>query len=94
MAAFGLALLALFLYMSAAFIVSVIRKDNGTADIAYGWGFVLIAWITYVLGTHSLHGILVSVLATVWAARLSIRIYLRNKGKPEDYRYRAWREEW
>lgn len=91
---FFLALAALFLYMCGAFVISLIRKDNGIADIAYGWGFVLVAWITFTVGTHSIHGILVSLLATIWAARLSIRIYLRNKGKPEDFRYRAWREQW
>lgn len=94
MTPFLLAAGSLVLYMCTAYLVALIRKDNGTADIAYGGGFVVVAWITYALGTHSLHGILVSVLATVWAARLSIRIYLRNIGKPEDYRYRAWREAW
>ncbi|MBA3788812.1 DUF1295 domain-containing protein [Patescibacteria group bacterium] len=89
-----IALSCLFLYMCFAFIISLIRKDNGTADIAYGWGFVLVACVTYILGTQSFHGFLVTGLATIWAARLSIRIYLRNRGKPEDFRYRTWREEW
>ncbi len=91
---FLFALIALFLYMCGAFIISLIRRDNGTADIAYGGGFVLVAWISYVLGTHPAHGMLVSILATLWAARLSIRIYLRNTGKPEDFRYRTWRQQW
>jgi steroid 5-alpha reductase family enzyme len=89
-----LALGCLFVYMCLAFVVSVIRKDNGTADIAYGWGFVLVAWVTYAFGTQSFHAALVSVLATIWAARLSIRIYLRSRGKPEDFRYKTWREQW
>lgn len=88
------ALLALALYMGTAFVISLIRKDNGTADVAYGWGFVLVAWVTYTLGVQSITGLLVSCLATVWAARLSIRIYLRNRGKPEDFRYKAWRDAW
>lgn len=90
----ALALFGLFIYMCIAFVISLVRKDNGTADIAYGWGFVLIALITYILGTHSLHGFMVSLLAVIWAARLSVRIYLRNHGKPEDFRYRVWREQW
>lgn len=84
----------LLIYMSCAFVVSLIRKDNGTADIAYGWGFVLVAWTTYLLGTPGLAALIASILTTVWAARLSIRIYFRNKGKPEDFRYKTWREEW
>lgn len=85
---------ALFVYMCIAFVVSLVRKDNGTADIAYGWGFALVAWATFFLGTQSVLGFLLSTIATVWAARLSIRIYLRNHGKPEDFRYKKWREEW
>ncbi|HEY0948147.1 MAG TPA: DUF1295 domain-containing protein [Candidatus Paceibacterota bacterium] len=84
----------LFVYMCIAFIVSLVRKDNGTADIAYGWGFALVAWVTFFLGTQSVLGFVLSAIATVWAARLSIRIYLRNRGKPEDFRYKKWREEW
>jgi steroid 5-alpha reductase family enzyme len=89
-----IALAALFLYMCGAFWISLKRKDNGTADIAYGWGFVLVAWVSYVLGAPGVVALTVSLLATVWAARLSIRIYLRGRGKPEDFRYKKWREEW
>lgn len=86
--------IALFVYMTSAYVVSLIIKDNGIADIAYGGGFALLAWLSYVLGGGSLAGFFVSVLATVWALRLSVRIFLRNHGKPEDFRYRAWREAW
>lgn len=85
---------ALLVYMCAAFAVSLVRKDNGTADIAYGWGFALVAWVTFMLGTQTVLGFALSAIATIWAARLSIRIYLRNHGKPEDFRYKKWREEW
>jgi len=88
------AALLLLVYMCAAFAVSLVRQDNGIADIAYGGGFVLVAWTTYLLGNPGLAAFLASVLATVWAARLSIRIYLRNRGKPEDFRYKQWREDW
>jgi steroid 5-alpha reductase family enzyme len=88
------ALIYLFVYMCVAFGISLIRKDNGTADIAYGWAFVLVAWITYILGNHGPFAFVASLLATIWAARLSIRIYLRGRGKPEDFRYKKMRHEW
>lgn len=84
----------LFVYMCGAFGVSLIRKDNGTADIAYGWGFALLAWVSYYFGTENLVGFLASILATIWALRLSLRIYLRGRGKPEDFRHAAWRAAW
>ncbi len=88
------ALLFLFIYMCGAFVVSLIRHDNGTADIAYGWGFVVVAWTTFMFGVPGPAALLASILATIWAARLSIRIYLRNIGKPEDFRYKEWRDVW
>jgi steroid 5-alpha reductase family enzyme len=33
-------------------------------------------------------------LVTIWGLRLAIHIYSRNKGKAEDFRYKAWREQW
>jgi steroid 5-alpha reductase family enzyme len=38
--------------------------------------------------------LIVTVLVVIWAARLSIHIYLRNRNKTEDYRYKAWRDAW
>lgn len=88
------ALILLFVYMCSAFAISLVRRDNGTADIAYGWGFVLVAWTTFLLGNPGSAAFLASIFATVWAARLSVRIYLRNVGKPEDFRYKEWRDAW
>lgn len=43
---------------------------------------------------QSLRGFLVNVLVTIWGSRLAYHIYLRNRGKKEDYRYENWRREW
>ncbi|MDB5237507.1 MAG: 3-oxo-5-alpha-steroid 4-dehydrogenase 1 [Parcubacteria group bacterium] len=91
---FIIAAIFLFIYMCFAFVISLIRKDNGTADVAYGWGFVLLAWITWAHGTPGIPAFVADILVTIWAARLSLRIYLRGRGKPEDFRYKKWREEW
>lgn len=83
------------LYMSGMFVVSLIKKDNGIADVAYGWGFILITYsILYFYGTLSLPQIVITGLITLWALRLSYRIYRRNHGKPEDFRYKNWRDTW
>jgi steroid 5-alpha reductase family enzyme len=88
------ALVTLFLYMCFVFVVALFQKNMGIADIAYGWGFVLIALFTLMVGQPGVAGILATMLSIVWAARLSVRIYLRNKNKPEDYRYASMREKW
>jgi steroid 5-alpha reductase family enzyme len=85
----------LFGYMTSWFCISLIRKRNDIADIAWGLGFVLLAWVSFFLSLmYSQRGLLVTILVSIWGLRLTWHIYLRNKGKPEDYRYLAWRKEW
>jgi steroid 5-alpha reductase family enzyme len=38
--------------------------------------------------------LIAATLILIWGVRLAIRIYLRNRGKGEDIRYRKWRETW
>lgn len=89
-------LLALVLlgYMSFWFIVSIIKKRNDVADIAWGLGFVLLAWLSFFLSGFFIKALLVNGLVTIWGLRLALHIYNRNKNKPEDARYMEWRRTW
>lgn len=81
--------------MSLWFVVSLIKKRNDVADIAWGLGFVLLASVSYFISEASgVRGILVGILVSIWGLRLAWHIHARNKGKAEDYRYLAWRKEW
>jgi len=85
----------LWAYMTIWFFFSLLKKRNDIADIAWGLGFVLLAWCSYFLaGTFSVRSLMVDVLVSMWGIRLASHIYKRNKGKPEDYRYQTWRREW
>lgn len=85
----------LFVYMSLWFVVSLIKKRNDVADVAWGFGFVLITWASFFLSDDSsVRGLLVCLLVSIWGLRLAWHIHTRNKGKAEDYRYLAWRKEW
>lgn len=87
--------LILFVYMSFCFVVSLIRKRNDIADVAWGIGFILISWSAFFLSENFGNlALLANILVSVWGARLAWHIYNRNKGKSEDYRYLAWRKEW
>jgi steroid 5-alpha reductase family enzyme len=87
--------LILLVYMSLWFIVSLIKKRNDVADIAWGLGFVLLAWISYLISNDSgVRGLPVVTLVSIWGLRLALHIYKRNEGKKEDYRYLLWRKEW
>lgn len=86
--------LTLLAYMTAWFILSVIKKRNDLADIAWGLGFILLSWLALFLGSFSLRGLLVNLLISVWGGRLAWHIWQRNRRKQEDYRYAAWRKDW
>lgn len=88
-------ILVLFVYMSLWFVVSLIKERNDVADVAWGLGFVLMAWTSFFLsGDSGTRGLLVGILVSIWGLRLAWHIHRRNKGKAEDYRYLAWRKQW
>jgi steroid 5-alpha reductase family enzyme len=81
--------------MTLWYCIALYKKDNSIVDIAWGIGFLLLAWYTF--AQSSQHGnlqIAVTLLVTIWAIRLSYHIYKRNNGKKEDPRYAAWRKSW
>lgn len=86
--------LVVFSYMLFWFVVSIRIKRNDVADVAWGLGFVVVAWFSYFLSDQSPKALLVNMMVTIWGLRLSWHIFLRNKGKSEDFRYHQWRMEW
>ena len=87
--------LALWVYMTTWFIVSIVKKRNDVADVAWGLGFVLLAWVGMLTsGTVSERGVIVVLLVSIWGIRLAWHIGRRHRGKPEDYRYAKWRTDW
>ncbi len=82
-------------YMSLWFLISLSKKRNDVADVAWGLGFVLLAWSSFFLsGGSGIRGILVGILVSIWGVRLAWHIHLRHRSKAEDFRYLAWRREW
>lgn len=91
----GLGALLVWLYMSVVWAVSLARKDASIVDIFWGLGFVILA-VMYNLAVSEgfePRQTLVTILVTVWGVRLSLHIFARNQGRPEDKRYRRWREQ-
>ncbi len=83
-----------FGYASFWFIVSLILKRNDIADVAWGFGYVLLCVYLYFNTERSDLSTLVYALVCIWGIRLSVHIGLRNMKKTEDFRYLKWREEW
>jgi len=86
---------AVFVYMAVIFIVASFKKDNSIVDIAWGLGFILVALLFFFLEREfAVRHILVTVLVLIWGARLAVHIFIRNRGRGEDFRYAQWRREW
>jgi steroid 5-alpha reductase family enzyme len=83
------------LYASLWFLVALKLQRNDVADVAWGASFIVLALAgQFSVAVISIRGLLILTLVTIWGMRLSVHIGLRNRGKPEDQRYRKWREGW
>ena len=86
--------LFIFCYVSVWFVISLLIKRNDIADIAWGLGFVTIVIFLFITQAPTLQSCIVYILTIIWGMRLAIHIGVRSKGKPEDFRYKKWRDEW
>lgn len=78
--------------MTCLWVLSLAMKNASIADIFWGPGFVIVAWLTFYEAEGYLgRRLLICTLVTVWGLRLGIHIARRNRGKGEDRRYQAWR---
>ena len=88
-------LIVIVVYALSWFAVALSKKRNDVADIAWGGGFVVAALTAFIVaGTDAVRSVLVLTLVLIWGIRLVVHIGIRNRGKPEDPRYKEWREEW
>ena len=101
MLSIALYILSLILALSFTtfiFFIAQFKKDNSIIDIAYGLGFIVTAYLLIRLFPGDIqispYASILFILITIWGARLSTRIYLKNRNKGEDFRYALWRKEW
>jgi steroid 5-alpha reductase family enzyme len=92
---YATAALVILSLMTALWIISLILRNASIVDIFWGAGFVVANWLYFALtpAGFSTRKWLIGALVTIWGLRLSLHILQRNWGKPEDFRYRKWREE-
>ncbi len=93
---FGIIALTIWTLMTILWVVSLLMKNAGIVDIFWGLGFVLVNWVAFFLTsdiTLPRHWLL-NIIVTIWGLRLFLHIFLRNKGKPEDFRYADFRKKY
>lgn len=98
------ALLVVLLFQSLVFIIAIVKRNNGIADVAWGTGFIIISGIAlfrYLFFKDLFEEtaiepsfILLISLVCIWAIRLSVYLFIRNWNKQEDWRYAKWRQDW
>jgi len=93
--ALGIAAGVIFIYMNLIFFLAALLRKNDIVDVAWGLGFVTISLTMLILYPgYDQRRLLVSLLIAIWGLRLAGYIFLRNRGKQEDFRYAAWRKQW
>ncbi len=91
----GWAAVVLFIFMSSVFVAALILRDNSIVDIFYGLGFISAAAVVYVrFASAHPRQLLVVALLILWGGRLAAHLFVRHRGRGEDFRYRQWREAW
>lgn len=90
------ALLVILSMMNVLWVVSVLMRNASIVDLFWGVGFVLAVWVYFLLTPDGLttRKWLVAVLTTIWGLRLSLYLTWRNWGRPEDFRYQAFRRRY
>jgi steroid 5-alpha reductase family enzyme len=85
----------IWLYMTIVFFIALIRQDNSIVDIFWGPGFILVALYSLIRsGNINIQTSIMNLMVLLWGLRLSFHIFMRNKGRGEDFRYKAWRDTW
>jgi len=82
------------LYQTLIFIISLVYGRNDVADIAWGGGFIALMIFLVVAYSPTVNAGIVYLVCGIWGARLSVYLFIRNRNKPEDFRYRSWRAAW
>jgi len=87
--------ITVFLFMIFFFIIALLLRNNGIVDVGWGLGFITILAILHIFYPELyLRKILITFLIVLWGFRLTVHIFLRSIGKPEDFRYAQMRKKW
>jgi len=90
-----LSAVVIFIYFTLFFIAGAVKKNNSIVDIGWGLGFVIVSWFSLLTDrTWNIAQIVATFFVTIWGLRLFFHIFRRNKDKPEDFRYAAFRANW
>ena len=86
---------AVFVTMAALFLLAQSLRNNSIVDIGWGFGFIVVVGALFARNPVLFPAkVLLTACIVVWGLRLSIHLFRRNAGRPEDFRYAAMRKKW
>ena len=87
--------------MFVVWLISERIKNAGIVDVAWGFGFALVALIDFVLASangwgHLSRSLLILFMVAIWSLRLGLFLAYRFKRlwPEEDGRYKKYRQDW
>lgn len=87
--------LSIIIYFMIFFGIGTKLKNNGVVDIGWGLGFVVASATALGISRNmDWVSLLLMILVGIWGIRLTLHIFRRNHGKPEDFRYVNFRKAW
>lgn len=87
--------LIILICMTILFLVATKIRNNSIIDIFWGPGFLIISLFSLLTADQiTAKKIILLCMVALWSLRLSGHIFLRNKGRGEDFRYLEWRKQW
>jgi steroid 5-alpha reductase family enzyme len=89
-------LIAALVVVTVAFCIALFRgRRYDIIDVAWGVLFAVIAWTKVVINHANSVGVMVAIMVTIWAGRLSFHIFRRwLRSDREDRRYVELRQKW
>lgn len=85
----------LVVYFIIWFIIAKVKNNYGLVDIAWGLGFVVVAWTSFFTTNEwRTQSLAILLLVSAWGFRLFWHLFKRNWNSPEDYRYVRMRKRW
>lgn len=88
------ALIPMLGWVGAWFVLSLLLKRNDIVDIAWGLGYIYFSFWVAVNSEQGTLQYIVFGMVFIWGARLAVYLFIRNRGKKEDFRYKKWRDDW
>jgi steroid 5-alpha reductase family enzyme len=80
---------------AGAWLLQKRTRNAGLVDPVWAFTLGSIAVVYAVLGTAPLAArVALGLMGGLWGARLGLHLWVRNAGKPEDFRYAQFRAQW